>query len=139
MAVYPHSGDWKVKFVPKVASTAMVKDTFVTPDGSGAYTNAAAGSATLGGIWLKTVTSADADYAANTLYPMLVPASPSATFIMDIGTGTGATSLVGTYVDLKDADEADVSASATDVLYYEQFVSTTKMVGSINKLAGQAV
>ncbi len=134
--VVPYQGKWNTVWVPKAASTTITAWTFATPDGSGAYIPATASSATVAGIFKKTEASSD---ATNSLTPMAVPAEEGATFKASIGTGTGATSIVGLYRDLKDADELDVNASTTDIWFYQAFVSTTVAIGRINKLSGRAV
>lgn len=135
MAVKPYDGKWDTVWLPKTASTAIAKG-FVTYS-SGLLINAVAGSANVVGIIDKTVASTDADYALTSLVPVLVPMEASARVIIDVGTGSAVQATIGgTLVDLKDHDEADVSASATDILFVDRVLSTTKILARINKLGG---
>lgn len=135
MAVKAYSGKWETKWLPKTASTAIGQG-FVTFS-SGLLINAVAGSANVAGISQRTVTSTDPDYALTSLIPVLVPMEASADLIIDVGTGSAVQATIGgTLVDLKDNDEADVTASSTDILFVDRVISTTKIIARINKLGG---
>src|SRR3989304_6008886 len=82
---------------------------------TGQVTIATSGSASIAGVSLRAVASGDSDYATTYRIPVLVP-DDTLVFRVDVGTGSATAALVGTYVDLKDSDEADVDASTTDIL-----------------------
>lgn len=136
---YPASSDWKVMYFRKKASTAFVAGALVafeTNGGAGDPVEPAdASDAEIIGIGLRTVTSASDDYASNTRYPILVPATKGAEMFGTVGTGTLTVADEGLEVDLKDADEVDQSASTTDVLVCTKFISATKGRFTINKPA----
>ena len=135
MAIRAYRGEWKLKWFPKKASTAFAKDSLVYPDSSGAVQPADSTSGEHIGICQKVVASTDSDYASNTKIPVLVPIGMDAQAIADVGTGTLTTAMVGTYRDLKDADEIDVSAQSKNVVFIDEFISSTKAVIRISALA----
>lgn len=135
MAVKPYDGQWDTVWLPKTASTA-IGNGFVTFS-SGLLINAVAASANVVGISNRVVTSTDSDYALTSLIPVLVPREASARVIIDVGTGSAVQATIGgTLVDLTDNKNADVSASATDILFVDRVLSTTKILARINKLGG---
>ncbi len=139
MAVYPISGDWDVKYFRKVASTAFTANNFVAFETNGGAGDpiepADASDAALIGICARTVTSADADYAANTRIPVLVPRNKTSVFECDTVAGTLVVADEGLEVDLTDAASVNRAASSTDVAKVVAFISTTKGQFVINKPA----
>ena len=105
------------------------------PDGSGAVQLADATSGEHVGVCMKTIASTDDDYASTTKIPVDV-ADPNDLWIVDVGTGTATAALIGTYVDLKDENEADVSATSKKVLFVVGFISSTQIIVKINSTPG---
>jgi hypothetical protein len=134
---YPATEGWVVKYFRKKASQAFVAGALVAFETNGGAGDpiepADASDAELIGIGLRTVTSASADYASNTRYPVLVPERKGAEMFGTVGTGTLTVADEGLEVDLKDADEVDQSASTTDVLVCTKFISATEGRFTINK------
>lgn len=133
MAFTHYSGRAKVEWYPKKASTAFAVGDLVYADGSGAIQPADATSGMHIGVIQKAVAATDADYASTTLVPVIVPQNDTE-WLVDVGTGTAAASLVGTQFDLKDANEVDVSATSKNVVTCTKFVSATKVVVKINAM-----
>lgn len=137
MSFYPVEGRWKIMYFRKKASTAFAVNSFVafeTNGGAGDPIEPADASDTeLLGICLKEVASTDSDYADNTRIPVAVPLDKAAELEGDVGTGTLTVADEGLEMDLKDADEADQSASTTDVLVCTRFISASKGRFIMNK------
>lgn len=117
----------------KKASTAFPYRSLVVADESESATNGTYDVATssterlLGSVQAATV-STDADYASATARkPILV--DPMGEWEMAVGTGTADAADAGGYVDLKDADELDVTASTIDAFFVGRFISGTKVRG----------
>lgn len=124
-----------IEYWPKKASVAFAIGDLVYADGSGAIQPADSTSGNHIGVILKEVLATDADYALNTMVPIDV-ADPNDEFIVDVGTGTLTTAMIGTYRDLTDADSINVSAQSKNVVLITGFVSATKAVVKINAMAG---
>ncbi len=129
----PYRGTFHTEWYPKKASTVFAEGDLVYADGSGAIQPADATSGMHIGVIQKDIAATDSDYASTTRVPVLV-GDVNAEWLADVGTGTGAASLVGTQFDLKDANEVDVSATSKNVVHCTQFVSTTKLVVRINAM-----
>lgn len=134
MAFRQISGEVQVKWYPKKASTVIAVGNLMYADGSGAITNATTTSDYHMGISLKAVAATDSDYASTTLIPVLVP-HDTAEFLVDVGTGTATSALIGTYVDLAAAGTADVSASAVDALFVTGVESSSLIRVIVNDMA----
>ena len=106
-------------------------------DGSGAAQPADATSGDHLGVLQEAVTSSDSDYADNTKVPVLV-GDANAEWLVDVGTGTLTTAMVGNRYDLKDENEIDVSATSKKVVTVTQFVSASKAVVKINAMVSAA-
>ncbi len=133
---YPIKVGWELKYFCKIASTVFAANSFVAESAAvDTIEPADASDATIIGIVARTVTAADVDYAANTRIPVWVPIVKGAELFGDIGTGTIAITDEGNLIDLKDADEADASASTTDILKIKKFLSTTQAIFTLNKPA----
>jgi len=77
----------------------------------------------------------DADRSAaltDTPYKTIIPITPDMEWYAPIESGTGATTLVGTYVDLNSADGLDVGTSTKDDFIITKHISTTLCVGRFN-------
>jgi len=132
-----YSGKVRVEWYPKKASTAFAVGDLVYADGSGAIQPADATSGMHIGVIQKKVLSTDSDYASTTSVPVLVPTDDTE-WLIDVGTGTATAALVGTRFDLKDENEADVSATAKNVLFCTKFISATKLVVKIPSMVANA-
>lgn len=131
MAFQQIRGSSYTEYYPKEASTAFSQGNIVTPDGSGAITNATSTSTLISGIIQKNVTSADSDYASTTEVPVLVPTDDSE-FVVDVVTGTLTQAMIGTQVDLANATGIDVTASTHKQVTITGFISSSKAIVKIN-------
>jgi len=129
------SGTHRVEYYPKKASQAMAIGDLLYPDGSGAVQKADSTSGEHVGVCMKPIASTDADYAETTKIPVDA-ADPNDLWVVDVGTGTATAALIGTYVDLKDENEADVSASTKKQLFVVGFISATQIIVKINSTPG---
>lgn len=129
------SGTHRVEYYPKKASQAMAIGDLMYADGSGAIQKADSTSGQHIGVCMKTIASTDADYAETTKIPVDV-ADPNDLWIVDVGTGTATAALIGTTIDLKDENEADVSATSKNVLTVVGFISATQIIVKINAMVG---
>lgn len=137
MAFKQYNGRVKTEWYPKVASTAFNVGDLVYADGSGNIQPADSTSGMHIGVIQKKVASTDADYASNTLVPVLVPQDDTE-WLVDVGTGTATAALVGTQFDLTDADSVDVSATSKNVVTCTKFISASKVVVKINAMIANA-
>lgn len=118
------SGKPKVEWWPKKASTAFTYGALVYPDGSGAIQPADSTSGEHIGVILKTVTSADSDYASTPKVPVDV-AGENDVFEATV-TGTLTTAMVGTYLDLSDSLVVNAAGTSKKVVLCVGFISATK-------------
>ena len=110
--------------LPKVASTAISKDSVVVFS-SGQMTPGSASSATVAGVWADTaIASGDDDFADASRKKVIV--DPFAIYEADVETGTMTASLVGTTVDYASATGIDVSATSQNGVLLVGFISSTK-------------
>lgn len=130
MAFSLYRGKAQVKFYPKTASTALANGDLVQLS-SGKLIKATTTSLLHCGVVLRDVVATDADYASTTSLPVLVP-NDDTEFLVDVGTGTLTTAMVGETHDLTDADSIDVTAAAKDVVTITGFVSASKAIVKIN-------
>lgn len=135
--IKPNGGNFVVEWYPKAASTAFTDQDIVALDASGYVTPATANTTLNIGAIQKTIASTDSDYASNTFVPVLIPQA-DAEWLCDVGTGSAAQTNVGEWVDLKDANELDVTASSVDAFFVTRIVSTTKVVAKMAKKSGAA-
>lgn len=127
----------RTEFYAKPASTAFAIDTLVAPnkDNSSNTFVAATASTTVNlGVLQKAVASTDSDYASETKVPVLV--DELGIWEFDVGTGTADINDEQGYIDLKDADEVDVTASTIDAVFVVNYVSASKVQGKIVRWAG---
>ena len=123
----------RIEFYAPTVSTAYPINTLLAPDedaSGNAFIAATSSSATILGVNHKTVASTDSDYAtAGRPHPVLV--DEDAIWEFTVGTGTADTNDRQGFIDLKDTDEVDVTASARDVVFVTDFVKTTVVRGRI--------
>jgi len=86
------------------------------------------------GVLQRTIASTDSDYTSETKVEVLV--DEVGIWEVDVGTGTADINDEQGYIDLKDTNEADVTASAIDALFVYQFVSGTVVRVKICSWAG---
>lgn len=95
-----YTGEFQMNWAPKTASQVLSQGAVVDRS-SGKITVGAVATASHAGVCMKDVRSSDADYAANTMIPVQVPVSPSATFLVDlISSDTAVQTDEDTYFDL---------------------------------------
>lgn len=128
-----YKGSPRVEWYPKIASVAFAVGDLVYSDGSGAIQKADATSGMHIGVTMKKTASSDADYASTTKVPVLVPTDDTE-WLVDVGTGTFTTAMVGSQYDLKDENEIDVSAQSKNVVTIVGYVSATKAIVKINAM-----
>lgn len=128
-----YKGDAHIEWYPKVASVAFAVGDLVYADGSGAIQKADSTSGMHIGVIQKKTASTDSDYASNTKVPVLVP-TDNTEWLVDVGTGTFTTSMIGNQYDLKDENEIDVSAQSKNVVTITGYQSATKAVVKINSM-----
>lgn len=125
----------------KTPSTAYAFNTLVqgkaAEDGStpARFISATSSTERVLGVLQQDVVAADSDYASASRKKVLVDEVGEYEFA--VGTGTADTSDPQGYIDLKDEDEVDVTASTVDLVFVTKFVSTTKVRGQITGWANQ--
>jgi hypothetical protein len=82
------------------------------------------------GLIQKTVAATDSDYASTTKVPVLI-GNENTEYLCDIGTGTGATTEVGTWVDVDDEESIDVNANTYEIFFVTRHISTTQCVAKM--------
>lgn len=131
-------GPFSVKWLPKKASDAQSANTFAARSAAGLITPATATSTEILGLLMKTVTSADDDYATTgALVPVLVPTED--TVFSSTGEAHNCTEAMnGEFVDLTDKDTINGAANSLEVIKVERYISATAMEFSITKKNGVA-
>lgn len=126
MAFILKSGKTKNVYLPVTPSTALSADSMVAFT-SGKLVAATAGTtaANLGGVLVKAITSADADYAQDRLVAVQVPVEKNTVWEGDVTSGLVAAD-VGLYVDLTDASTINRGASSIDAARCVGVISSTK-------------
>lgn len=123
----------RIEYYSPAVSTAFAINILLAPDEDAtgnAFVAASATSATILGINHKAIVSGDSDYAtANRPHPVLV--DEDAIWEFTVGTGTADSNDPQGFIDLKDEDEVSVTASARDVVFVTNFISTTIVRGKI--------
>lgn len=122
--------NWQLRFFKKTASTAFSANSLVDWPASptGFFVAATASTTKLCGILLKAVTSADSDYASNSLKPVLVPINGMNSEVIATTASAAATD-VGTRVDLTDAVTVNRGASSVGRFVITGFISATQIKG----------
>ena len=126
--LYQPDDTTEIEFYAKTASTAYAfGDVVYLSTGTGYLLKSTTTSAPNLGLIYKTIASTDSDYAQNTRVPVLVPGK-NATFLADVGTGTGGQTYVGSFVDLATAESINLTADTYGVVQVVGFISTTQML-----------
>lgn len=136
-------GKWKLEWFPKTASVVIVKGTPVEIDGSGkvkqATTTAGASDTPIVGIYQgPTTASTDADYASNTLIPVMVPAEPLAKVQMTVSTGSLAATDIGKSFDIDANSSVTVSTTTNEPVTCVRYLSATEGVFVLTNLSSPA-
>lgn len=126
-------GNWEYKYFQKTASTVFTVGQLVAEGSNGQIAPAVAGDTALIGIVLSPVSSSDDNFATTDRILVAVARDTASEFTGPITTGTIAITDENSLIDLTDADGADATASATDVLKIKEFKSTTEAVFTLNK------
>jgi glutathionyl-hydroquinone reductase len=131
-------GGYSIEWKKKKASTAMTANTFASFSADGLVTPATATSTEIIGLLLRTITSADDDYASNTLVPVLVPTSGDTRFLAS-GEAHSCTEVMnGEFVDITDADTINGGANSLEVIKVEQYIDANTVIFSLSKKSGVA-
>jgi hypothetical protein len=119
-----------LRFFPKTASQAFSKDSLVAwPASQTGYIIPATSSTTKHiGTILKAVTSADSDYASNTLVPVLVPTAGSSS-VWVATTASAVATDVGATADLTDASTVNRGAESVGAFQITGYRSATEVEG----------
>lgn len=131
-----HSGRAMVEYYPKAASTVFTNGALVYADGSGAIIPADSTSGDHLGIIMKSVAATDADYASNTIVPVLVP-KDDCVFEATV-TGTFTTACIGNRYDLSDSLVVNVDGTSKKVVTCVGYISATKGLFKINAMVQNA-
>lgn len=126
----------RIERFAKPASTAFAFRTLVAPNednSSNTFVAATSSTERVLGSLDTTITSADDDYASETKVPILV--DEFGTWKFTVGTGTADVNDEQGYIDLKDTDEVDVTASAVDPIFVTSYVSATVVLGKMTNWA----
>lgn len=130
----------QIVFHPKNAGEAFTFNDIVMFDTNGDLTKMtdAANEKPIGLIQ-KTIAATDSDYQSTTRVPVLVYGL-NTEFLCDIGTGTGALTVVGQFIDLdgngNPHQDVDVNATQFDVMEVTKHISTTQLVAKFNPTVG---
>lgn len=138
MAIKAYRGNFHTEWYPKVVSTAFAFNDLVYLDSNGYLTPAVDGSNIVPiGLIQQTIAATDDDYASATKVPVLV-GDKDAEFLCDVSTGSAATTNVGEWIDIDDANSVDVSASTYDIFFVTNVVSTTQVIAKLAVKSGAA-
>lgn len=135
MAIVPYKGKFHTEWYPKTASEVFTNGDLVFLSSGYVKTFADDADNQPIGLIQKAVAATDSDYASNTMVPVLV-GNVDAEYLCDIGTGTGAQSYVGTWVDVDgtyDDTKVDVSSSTYDIFLVTKHISSTQCVAKMAK------
>ncbi len=115
----------------------MSANTFASRSAAGLITPATATSTEITGLLMRTITSADADYASNTDVPVLVPTED--TVFLSSGEAHSATEAMnGEFIDISDADTLNGGANSLEVIKVEKYIDANTVEFSIVKKSGVA-
>ena len=122
-------GKFKIMWLPKTASSAIVSNTLVQFT-SGyvlqATTTAGASDTPIAGIYIgPSITSASANYATTDKIEVLVPAEPLAELEIVVGTGSLAATDVGKSFDIDSDAEVTVSTTTNEAVTCTEYISAT--------------
>ena len=122
----------RVEYYAKPASTAFTEGSLVSGNEdatSNTFVASSSSSERVIGVIGKTIASTDSDYASETKVPVQV--DELGIWEFDVGTGTADVNDEQGYIDLADASNVDVTASAIDMVFVTGFVSGSKVQGRI--------
>ena len=132
-------GGYQTKYFPKKASAAMTAGTFGAFSAAGLMTFATATSSEIAGLIMRTITSADDDYAtANVLIPIMVP-DEDAVFLSEGEAHSCTEAMNGEFVDITDANTINGGASSLEVIKVEKYIDANTVEFTIPKKSGIAV
>jgi len=134
MAFRQNTGRAYTVFLPKAASTVFTIGDLVYANGTGEIIPADATSGHHLGVIQKSVAATDDDYASTTAVPVLFPCDAT-TWLVSVGTGTADSDDIGNFIDLADAANVDVTASAKDAVLVTGVISGTEVEVIINNMA----
>lgn len=97
---------------------------------SNTFTAATSSSASLLGVIKKAIAATDSDYASEKLVGLLV--DEDADWEFSVGTGTADANDEQGFIDLKDADEADVTQSTEDHIFVTRFIRAATLRGKLS-------
>lgn len=125
-------GKAPVRWFPKKASVALAIGDLLYFDASGAVQAADATSGDHVGYCLKTITSSDSDYASTTRIPVQ---TLNADCVVEAEAGGAlATSSVGTYYDLTDANTVDEGSTSKLVVCCVGYINASLGLFTVNAL-----
>lgn len=122
----------RIEYYAKTASTAYAEGSLVSANENATanvFAATTASSERVLGVVQKTIAATDSDYASETKIPLLV--DEDGIWEATVGTGTADVNDEQGYVDLTDAISVDVTASAIDMFFVQNFVSGTVVQGNI--------
>lgn len=140
MAISLYRGPAHIEWYPKAASVAFAVNEAVYLDSSGYVAKLTSTADKALGLVQEKTASTDSDYAENTLIPVLIPGVDTE-FLIDVGTGTAATTDIGEHCDADGsypATKIDVTASTYDIWLVTKIISTTQVVAKMTKKSGAA-
>ena len=115
----------------KIASTPIAAGAAVAFTGAGFVAQAIVASTRLAGISLKAVASTDADYADNSVFPVIVP-SEDDVFEADVS-GTATQANVGKQYDITtSARSVNLSGTTYKTVTVVGFISSSKVLVKFN-------
>jgi len=125
----PGRGKFKIMWLPKTASVAIVNNTLVQFD-SGyvkqATTTAGASDTPIVGVYIgPSITSASSNYATTDKIEVLVPQEPMAEFEIKVGTGSLAATDVGKSFDIDADANVTVSTTTNEAVTCTEYISAT--------------
>ena len=130
-------GKFTVEWFAKPASIAMSANTFAAYNAAGAMTFATATSTEIKGLIMRTITSADDDYASTTDIPVLVP-DEDTVFEFSGEAHSVTAAMNGEFVDITDADTINGGANSLEVIKVLKYIDATTMLFTIPKKSGVA-
>ena len=117
----------------KTASTVYAAKTLVSPNENktaNVFDVSTASSESILGVIVGPIAATDGDYASETKVPILI--DEFADYQFAVGTGTADVNDEQDYIDLKDADEVDVTTTpVVDTVFVTNFISGTSVGGKI--------
>lgn len=131
MAFQLYRGKSRVEWYPKKASTVFTQGNVVLLDSNGQVDNATSSTDDHVGVVLRTTAATDADYAQTSRVPVLI-SEQDTVFVADVGTGSAASTNVGDFADLTDADSVDVTSAANRAVVIVGVLSATQVLVKLN-------